>query len=161
MPSKAGRTFSRTASEVSANRADVPGVTSERTFSMNASSIPTSLRAPARVPVPAPIATPSSGTKKSSPNSRPQKAPPRAPIPVRLLSWRVLGFFLSSGHDTVAASCSLMSSSLTSVRRVSTAPSAPSAVSNFQTVRVAMVFLSVVPGGSLSRPARPGVIPAG
>ncbi len=93
-PWNASLTLSITASELSRNRAEVPGVTDCLTRSMNLSSIPTSVSEPASPPAAAPMASPSSGTKNSRPNSRPQKAPPSAPAAPRLRSCRVLGFFL-------------------------------------------------------------------
>ena len=84
------------------------------------------------------MAMPSSGTKKIKPNSRPQNDPLSAPAPVRLFSWRVLGFFAPSGHDTIAASWTLISSSFCSCSSVASARSAPLASGNFHTVNVAM-----------------------
>src|SRR5680860_928597 len=128
-----------TASDVITNSAEVPGVIWSRVRLMKASSIPTSASEPDKAPVAAPIAAPSRGTKKIRPKSRPQKAPPRAPAPVRLLSCCVLGFFLPLSQETVAASWTTMTSSRESLSRVLAAASAPSGVSNFQTVSVAMI----------------------
>jgi hypothetical protein len=130
--------LSITASEVRTKRADVPGVTWSRTRLMNASSMPTSLIIPVSPPTAAPTAIPRNGTKKIRPNNMPQNAPPSAPAPARSFSWRVFGLFLPSGHDTVAASWTLMSSWLARLFKVATAWSAPSGVLNFHALSVAM-----------------------
>src|SRR5215203_1178206 len=93
---------------VSANSAEVPGVTCSRTCLMKSSSIPTSAIDPVSAPMLAPIAAPRKGTKKISPNRKPQKAPPIAPAPDVLANWRVLGFLLPSGQVTTAASCRII-----------------------------------------------------
>jgi hypothetical protein len=120
-PANASRTRSTTASEVSTNSADVPGVICSRVRRMKSSLMPTAESLPASAPAAAPIAAPSSGTRNSSPKSSPQKAPPSAPAPARFASWRVFGFFAPSGHVTVAASWTVTSCCTDSVPRVSTA----------------------------------------
>ena len=102
-------TRSITASELSRNSAEVPGVTWSRTDLMNESLMPTSASEPNSAPEAAPIARPRIGMKKIRPNSRPQKAPPSAPPFLVSCSWRVLGFFLPSSQLTMAASCTVMS----------------------------------------------------
>ena len=89
-------------------------------------------------PAAAPIAAPRNGTKNSRPKSSPQNAPPRAPGPARLFSWRVFGFFFPAPQLTVAASWIVISSCFDSDSSVASASSAPVAVSNFQTVSVAI-----------------------
>src|SRR5215469_9278722 len=137
-PLNASATRSTTASLVSVNSADVPGVTLLFTWSMNLSSMPTSVSAPVRAPMPAPIAMPRTGTRKSRPNSIPQNIPPRAPAPTRLLACRVLGCFLSGGQLTTAASCRTMSRCFWRSSRVFRARSAPSTVGNSTAVSVAI-----------------------
>jgi len=134
---KASRTLSIVASDVSTKSAEVPGVIFSRTSFTKPSSMPMWVSDPASAPVAAPTANPSSGTKKMRPKRKPQNAPPRAPAPVRLLRCRVLGFFLPSGQVTMAASWTLIVSSDCSRSSVPSAVSAPSAVCNFQTVKVA------------------------
>src|SRR5829696_4440711 len=95
-------TLSTVAPLVSANSAEVPGVTFSRTCLTKSSLMPTSANEPDSAPMPAPIAAPRKGTKKISPNRKPQKAPPSAPAPVVLCSWRVSGFFLPKGQLTTA-----------------------------------------------------------
>ena len=126
-----------------------------RTVSMKSSSMPTFAKWPPAAPAAAPMAKPSSGTKKIRPNRRPQKAPPTPPATVMSESCRVFGFFLPSGHETTAASCTVMSACFwSSPRRVSTL-SAPSGSSNFHTVRLAMSISVVwVAGGPPGQPSR-------
>src|SRR5918995_3374334 len=148
-------TLSSVAPLVSANSADVPGVTFSRTVLMKSSSIPTSAREPLSAPIAAPMAIPSSGIKKISPNRNPQNAPPSAPAPPMLASWRVWGFLRSSGQLTTAASSRVISWRSCMPCKASSTRSAPPGSLNFSTDKVAIAFLpfSLVPAflGHLSR----------
>src|SRR5215218_5050410 len=139
-------TRSSVAPLVSANSADVPGVTFSRTLLMKAPSIPTSAREPLSAPMPAPTAIPSSGKKKITPNNNPQNAPKAAPAPVVLESWRVWGFLRSSGQLTTAASFRVISWRSCMPCKVSSTRSAPLGSLNFSTDSVAKTpssFLSL------------------
>src|SRR5215211_4543070 len=134
-------TRSSVAPLVSANSADVPGVTFSRTVLMKSSSIPTSTREPLSPPIAAPMAIPSSGIKKIRPNRKPQNAPPTAPAPPVLDIWRVWGFLRSAGQVTTAASCRVISCLSCMPCKASSTRSAPLGSLNFSTDSVANAFL--------------------
>jgi hypothetical protein len=72
----------------------------------------------------------------------PQKAPLSAPRPAKSCSCRVLGFLRPISQDTIAASCTVMSSFFARDLSVVAARSAPSVVLNRQMVNVATVITS-------------------
>src|SRR5579859_2438902 len=127
-------TRSMTASELSRNSAEVPGVTFSRTSLMNESLIPTSAIEPISAPVAAPIARPRIGMKKIRPKSSPQNPPPSAPAFLESRSSRVFGLFLPTSQLTTAASSTWMSCWRCRSASSSSASWAPLVVSNFQTV---------------------------
>src|ERR687897_3758130 len=135
-------TRSSVAPLVSANSADVPGVTFSRTCLMKSSSMPTSAREPMIPPIAAPMAIPSSGIKKISPNRNPQNAPPSAPAPPMLASWRVWGFLRSAGQLTTAASSRVISWRSCMPCKASSTRSAPLGSLNFSTDSVAKTHSS-------------------
>src|ERR1700719_911753 len=81
---------------------------------------------------------PKKGMKKIQPRSMPQKAPSRAAAPVSWVMCCVFGFFAPAGQLTMAASTNSISCCLLSLASSSRAFWAPSGVSNFHTVRVAI-----------------------
>src|SRR5215213_3704108 len=135
-------TRSSVAPLVSANSADVPGVTFSRTCLMKSSSMPTSAREPPSAPMPAPIAMPRRGTKKISPKSMPHNAPMAAPAPAMPESWRVWGFLRSTGQLTTAASCRVISCRSCMPCKASSTRSAPLGSLNFSTDSVAKTHFS-------------------
>ena len=128
-------TRSNTASELSRNSAEVPGVTLSLTVLMNESLIPTSPSEPSSAPVAAPMARPRIGMKKIRPNSRPQKPPPSAPPFFMSCICSVFGFLRPASQLTTAASRTWISPWFCMPFSLSSAASAPNGVSNFQTVR--------------------------
>ena len=138
-PLMASATLSSTASLVNRKRAEVPSVTLPRTDFMKSSLIPTWAMEPASAPIAAPTTIPNIGIKNIRPNNKPQKAPLSAPAPVKSLKCFVFGFFFPIGQVTIAASCRLISCFLLKPSITSSASSAPLAVSNFRTVRVAII----------------------
>src|SRR3984957_746657 len=128
-------TRSNTASELSRNRAEVPGVTLSLTVLMNESLIPTSPSEPSSAPVAAPMARPRIGMKKIRPNSRPQKPPPSSPPFFMSCICSVFGFLRPASQLTTAASRTWISPWACRPFSLSSAASAPNGVSNFQTVR--------------------------
>src|ERR671912_2446342 len=133
-------TLSTVAPLVSANSAEVPGITFSRTCLMKSSLIPTSAIEPVSPPMPAPIAAPRNGTKKISPNKKPQKAPQVAPPPAVLCSWWVLGFLSPAGHLTTAASWRVIICRSCRPSRAMSTLSAPPGSLNFSTDNVAILY---------------------
>src|ERR671911_2705021 len=136
---------------VSANSAEVPGVTFSRTCLMKSSSMPTSANDPVSPPMPAPIAAPRNGTKKINPNRKPQKAPQVAPAPAVPCSWWVLGFLSPSGHLTTAASCRVIICRSCRPCRAMSTLSAPPGSLNFSTDSVAIRYYLLCVGPHDSR----------
>ena len=139
--------------EVITNSAEVPGVTFSRTSLMNLSSIPTSVSAPVEPGRRADGRAQQRDEEDEAEQQAPER-PAHAPAPARLCSWRVFGFLRSAGqrHDGGVVDLDQLlvcrRSSVESVR------SAPSAVGNLRTVKVAIC----PPGSSVIRAVAAGPI---